>query len=182
MHKTVAEIQLELGCKPANTFGATVDPNILLDLEKQASSDVRPIRADEGMKYDSDKHILPSDAKPDNDSSYPNEAIEAVRPRMSRALTGDDMREINARLLHEAERAAPLRVELDRDDASVTSSENAHLDRLTTGGSIAPATRGATPENRMSFTSTDFTKINGSARRMKQHFMARILCILPTRA
>lgn len=163
-HRTIVEIQLELGCKSSKTFGATANASkVYYDLERQAPagmpshpSGLHGAPSGEGVGIQSS-----SSSKPEVDNSNaPAVADPRTRPNRPRAFSSDDMRVISARLVAEAEQAAPL-PEDSESDGTATLAESAVRDML-------KPTAGVSEEKNVAL-----SKIRGCALRMKQHFHVR---------
>lgn len=137
-------------------------------MEDTASADAEEAKGD----YSDGKEI--ADAKPKAEATG-NVALQTNgvrRSTLTRPLTEQDMREINARLLQEAEHAAPLRADSDSDPTTgAETPENGLVGHSTAGGTTAAA---ATPKIEQGKSGVDLSKIKGCARRLKQHFMASL--------
>lgn len=97
-----------------------------------------------------------------------NLAGMAGRPGFERVLSEEDMREVNARLLEEAEHAAPFAP--DSDTGTNTASETPARSHTRTGTTTAAAGTSATTPGGDK-TIVEVTKMRGCAKRMKEHFI-----------
>ncbi|KAF8305566.1 hypothetical protein DL93DRAFT_2089397 [Clavulina sp. PMI_390] len=168
-HRTIVEIQLELGCKPSETFGAAAAANAAkayYDLEQQDPS------AGSGAEAPSEQQdAASSGSKPEGDGDLggtPSRPPPVRRPTMARAFTEEDMKVIGARLLAEVERDAP-------HPPDVPNSESGGTTALATPGAgsvLLPSTTEEKPKN--SFTAkgeAELLKMRGCAKRLKKGFL-----------
>ena len=169
MHRTIVEIQMELGCKASKIVGSTDIDKVYFDLEKQVPAgmpDRHPAKAGDRPNTDSDGHSSgganPQRIPNTNGATGPI----STRSRTSRGLTEQDIQRINECLFQEAEHAAPLPPDYGGDSQAETAAREilgrTGTSRTTvgTGNVVSGEEKGA----------IDIGKMKGCAKRMKQDF------------
>lgn len=167
MHRTILEIQMELGCK-AKTIGSTTNVNkVYFDLEKQAPTGTpdRPSVNEDGKPNVDTDGRSSAGTKPEGDSHTKGGAAPPpARPRASRGLTEEAIQQINERLIQEAERAAPLPSDSDGDLLAEAAAREL----------LGRPSAGTIPGEKV----LELDKMRGCAKRMKQHFNVSLVRLL----
>jgi len=162
---------MELGCKGSKTFGSSNANKVYFDLEKQAPA---------GMPGGPDSSDRSSGGtKSEGDASNGAARPVLARPGIHRGLTEQDVRQINERLIQEAESAAPLPLDSDGDLLAENAAREL-LGRSTTSATRDAADDATSAEERRE---VEIGRIRGCVKRMKHHFNVSLVitCIYPSR-
>lgn len=169
---------MELGCKGSKTFGSSNANKVYFDLEKQAPAGMPggPSAIDDGSPNADSNDRSSGGTKSEGGASN---GAARPRPGIHRSLTEQDVRQINERLIQEAESAAPLPLDSDGDLLAENAAREL-LGRSTTSATRDAAEDATSVEERRE---VEIGRIRGCVKRMKHHFNVSLVItsIYPSR-
>ena len=162
IHRTIVEIQLELGCKAKRVFGASTY-STYFDLERQDDALPTHTQHSDGISDDGSPEISRAQKSEDQEVT----GVGRLRPTFNRSASDDEvddrLRAVSERLQREAEIAAPHPADPDTGaENTVQDSETAS--RLLTQIASGTISTGSPDHHNLPF------KPKGCARRLVQHF------------